>query len=822
MSAQARLGLVTTSPEPWSRALLGIRVTPAPRHERGMGSRPRSVARQTMDSSPRRRPLLYELGVRMARRPRVVLLLWALLLAGAGAMYPVLEARVGTPDYTIRGSESVRAQALLAERFPELGMEQNLVVFRSATYQVDNPRYRSIVDQVLNAIRGSPHVTTVISPYDSPGDQVAADRKVSIALIGLRGQETARTDAATDLQRRVHRVAGGSQVEAYLTGPSPLTVDLSAMELHDQNIAEIIGIPIALMVLVVSLGALIAAMLPIVIALGSVLVCMAILALMATPLHLDRFVTVITTVIGIGIGIDYSLFVVSRFREELAKRTPADRRATRGAVGDAIGMALQTSGRTIVTSGIIVIVALASMALINGHIFMEIAVASALVVACCLATALTLLPALLATLGRRVNAGALPRRLRPVDVSSSGGAAQGRWAGWARFVLRRPVLLGLPALVLLAVLAWPVSSIRLGLDWGLGALNDTPSGRGHQIVAASFSPGAVGPVDIIACARHAPLDTAQLDGLARLTAALHQDSRAARVTSLTDVLDQQFGGHSAGNLQEANQRPAVRSVVSRLVDVDKGSQCARVQVILAHPIDAPDSSGLVVDLRRTMAPDAFAGTGVEVKVGGLTAQHVDISAETVGKLPWVIAIVLALSFCYLLGVFRSIFVPAKAVVLTLLATAASLGLTVFVFQYGHGAGLLGFTSVGTLQAYLPVALFALLFGLSMDYEVFLVSRIQEEWLRGGHDNARAVATAVDHTARQITAGAAIMVAVFGSLLVAQVLELKQFGFGLAVAVFIDATVVRLLLVPAAMGLASGANWWLPRWLAAILPSWRPE
>ena len=269
----------------------------------------------------------------------------------------------------------------------------------------------------------------------------------------------------------------------------------------------------------------------------------------------------------------------------------------------------------------------------------------------------------------------------------------------------------------------------------------------------------------------------------------------AQVVSVTTLLDRTAGGHAAENLQQGLAQPGLKSQLDRLVNTDQGGGCTHLNVVAAVPVDSPEASALVETIRGTLAPQALAGTGVAV----------------------VVLIVLALSFCYLLVVFRSLLLPAKAVLLNLLATSAALGITVFVFQEGHLSELLGFSSVGTLQAFLPVTIFALLFGLSMDYEVFLVRRMQEEWQRSG-DNDHAVAVGLDRTARQITAGAAIMAAVFGSFLVADVLELKQFGFSLAVAVIIDATLIRMVLVPAAMGIARRANWWLPPAVARRLPT----
>jgi len=756
----------------------------------------------------------------MARYRWPVLAVWALIIAVGAAIYPSLEARLGMPDYSVQGSESAQAQTLTAEQFPELGAEQDVIVFSSDRITTDDPNYAAVVDRILGIVREHPDVTALIGPYDPvAGDQVSADHHVAVAVIGLDGSEAQRARSAGEIQDQVRANSQTEEVQAYLTGSSPLNNDLSDVEAQDQSVAELIGIPVALLILLLAFGALVPAVLPIVVAMAGVLSCLAVLTLLADPLHLDRFVIVTTTMIGIGIGIDYALFVVSRFREELASAA-SRHRDPKTAVEHAVRVALDTSGRTIVASGLIVIVALGSMMVINGHIFLEIAVASTLVVTCCLVTGLTLLPAVLAVLGPKVNAGALPRALRP-PTSEDGSAGSGRWARWARFVLRRPLLLGLPVLFLLAGAALPATSMKLGMDLGTAALSQTPSGTGQQIVAESFSPGSVAPITVTACSDDGPLSAADLAGIATVTESLNADQRVAQVVSVTTLLDRTVGGHTAENLQQGLTQPEVHAQLDRLVNTDQGGGCTHLNVVAAVPVDSPEASALVETIRGTIVPQAFAGTDVTAQVGGLTAQYVDLAAETTGKLPLVVLIVLALSFCYLLVVFRSLLLPAKAVLLNLLATSAALGVTVFVFQEGHLSELLGFTSVGTLQAFLPVTIFALLFGLSMDYEVFLVRRMQEEWQRSG-DNDHAVAVGLDRTARQITAGAAIMAAVFGSFLVADVLELKQFGFSLAVAVIIDATLIRMVLVPAAMGFARRANWWLPPALARRLPTVRSE
>ncbi|MEV0319906.1 MMPL family transporter [Streptomyces sp. NPDC050658] len=759
-------------------------MTSTGRHVRPRGRHARRLA-------PAYGPALTRWGIAVARRRSVVLVVWLLLVLAAGAAYPLLQERLGAPDHTVRGSDSARAAQLIARHFPALGSEQDMVVFRSDRHQAGTDAYRRHVSTVLDAVADVSGVVGVSGPYDpDERGRISADKRAAVAVVSLRGDVAARSRLAADLQRKVRLRSSGAAVEAYVVGVSPLSNDLSRVQLHDQHVAEGIGVPIALVVLLLALGSLTAAVLPVALAFVAVLVCLGILAVFAVALRLDTFVTVITTMIGGGVGIDYALFVVSRFREELARRTrPAKDMPHTEAIEASVGAALRTSGGTVAASGLIVIVALGSMAILDGHLFLEIAIAAGLVVACCVLAALTLLPALLAALGTRINAGRLPRRrgARP-GVRQRG--TSGRWAAWARYVQRRPFRVGLPALMLLGLIAAPASELRLGFDLGLETLDDAPSGRGQRIISQSFAPGSVAPLTIIGCAGEGPLGTRQLRSFDRLTTSLRADDGVAQVTV---AADKKRAPGSAG----------------RTVDVSADGRCAHLSVVSSEEVDSPATRALVGRIRGELAPAAFSGAPTRLYVGGLTAEYVDLSAETSTKLPVVAAIICVLSLGYLFVIFRSLLLPVKAVLLNLLATAAALGLTALVFQFGHGAELVGFRPNGTLQAYLPVALFALLFGLSMDYEVFLVRRVQEEWLRSG-DNARAVVHGVAHTAREITAGSAIMAAVFGSFLLARAPELKQFGFALSVAVLLDASIVRVVVVPALLSLGGRANWWLPR------------
>jgi RND superfamily putative drug exporter len=479
--------------------------------------------------------------------------------------------------------------------------------------------------------------------------------------------------------------------------------------------------------------------------------------------------------IGIGVGSDYSLFVVSRFREELTRRGvrrrgDLDDAERVEAIADAVGVAITTSGRTVIMSGVLVAISMCSMFVVNSPVFHEISIGVVAVVVCTFAAALTLLPAVLAALGPRVNAGSLPERWRPSEMRAN-PAAGGGWARWAHAVMRRPVLLGLAAAAVLVVLAVPLGGLRYGIDLGTTSLGDKPAAQAQRVLDRSFGPGVVSPVQIVVTGAHErSLDTAGRDRTTRLIAALRAQPEIAAVDA-----------------RNAHGRTLITAVPT-------------------VPIDSHAATDLVRHIRSDLVP--AAGHGVEVSVGGATAQFVDLGNETTRKVPWILSMVLGLSFCFLLVTFCSLVLPLKAVAMNLLSTAAAIGLTIAAFQWGWGEHTLGFHSVGFLQVYLPITVFVLLFGLSMDYEVFLVRRMRETWL-AERDNSMAVANGIEHTARPISAAAAIMVAVFGSFTVAHVLELKEFGLALSAAIALDATLVRLVLVPAFMRLLGKWNWWLP-------------
>ncbi|MEV6276620.1 MMPL family transporter [Nocardia sp. NPDC051832] len=715
-------------------------------------------------------------GALMARHHRLVITTWIALLIACSAVLPLLMGQLKAPNYGVDQAASTRASELIQRHFAGLGNEQDVIVFESLDGGIADPGRRAVVDAVLAAARAETGVVTVIGPFDPIAkNQVSEDGRAALALVAVQGDAGSLPTRAAALQRAVAGAAGGA-VTANVTGFSPITNDLTAVETAATTEAESIGLPLALVILVLAFGAVLAAALPLLLALAGLTLTFGVLYLLSFGLTFDAFLITIVTMIGTGIGIDYAMFIVSRFREELARRQIAG--PAPAAIAEATGVAVATSGRTVAFSGVVVGISVCSFFIMDSPIFREVGTGVLVSVICTLIAALTLLPAVLAILGHRVNKWQLPVRWRPADVRTDSAAAQGVWARWAHLVLRRPVLFATAAGAILLIATIPIGSLRYGIDLGTSSLGDQPTAKAQLVLDRSFAPGAVSPIQVVITGpNHGPLDAEGRQQAQHLATALSDDHRVGDIETLA------------------------------------GDNRILLNVVPKVAIDSSQAIALVRHIRDDLTGGLPAA---QVLVGGATAGFVDLSDETTHKLPWVLLLVLGMSLLFLLAIFRSIALPVKAVLMNLLATAAAIGLTVAVFQWGYGSGLLGFTSPGFLQVYIPITVFVLLFGLSMDYEVFLIRRIQEAW-EDGHDTDSAIAVGIEHTARPITAAAAIMVAVFGSFLIAPVPELKQFGFALAVAIAIDATLVRLVLVPALLKLFGEWNWWLPASLERLLP-----
>jgi putative drug exporter of the RND superfamily len=700
-----------------------------------------------------------------------VLAIWVVLLVACAAAYTHLEARLSAPDFTADHAESTEVDRLIGEHFPQVGAEQDAIVFSSATQPIDSAAGRVVVDRAVAAARGLDHVAGVVGPFDgNPALQLSADRRSAFAIVGINGGPSDRSSVAKRLQS-VADGAAGDGIDINIVGYSSIQNATLAVETTDITTAEAIGLPVALILLILALGALVAAVVPVAVAIGGILLGIGALFVLTTMLTLPSLVISIATMLGTGIGIDYAMFIVSRFREELTRRG-VKRRDELKPIAEALGVALQTAGKTIVASGLIVMISLCALVVVQAPIFRAIAIGVSIAVACTLVVALTLLPALLAALGPAIDKGALPTRFQPAETRSV-GPNEGGWARWARTVMKRPIAFGGAAAVLLVLAALPLTGIRYGIDQGISTLADTPVGRGLAVIDRDFEPGLLSPIEIFVSG---PGDTA-LDANASAEA-----ERFRTDLSHNELINTAFPQRNDGRIM--------------------------ITAVAKVSYDSTEASGLVDDIRR-QADEIETRGGPSIQVGGATAEFVDLSHEITEKFPIVLVVVLSISLLFLIVVFRSLLLPLKAIAMNLLATGAALGITVAIFQWGYGETLLNFESAGFLQVFLPIMVFAVLFGLSMDYEVFLIRRMKESW-DTSRNNEDAVADGIARTARPITAAAAIMVVVFGSFATADVLELKEMGVAMAVAIAIDAIVIRLVMVPALMRLFGRWNWWFPK------------
>ncbi len=706
--------------------------------------------------SDRPRPsLLARVGDLAFRRRWTVVAGWLVALIATTALSMAFKGEFKA-DYTARGSDSRAAVELLADRFPARSGDSIDVVLRSDA-ALAAPAARRDVAALLARIGSVAGVTGVDDPYATPG---------SIAPDG----RTLLTHARLDVENpNDFPVARTKEIIAAATAATHGGFDV---ELGGQTVSQAqqgqvgsegIGIAVAAVILLLTFGSVIAAGLPLVVALVGLAVSSALVGLVAAVLDVPDWSTSLAAMMGIGVGIDYVLLMVTRYREFRAAGLD-DRRAAVAAI--------DTAGRSVLVAGSTVVISLVGLAATGLTAMRGAAVVTIFAVLLVMISTVTLLPALLSIAGRRIDSWQLPGR----HVGRTSGSPA--WAAWSRLVQRRaPVAAGLGVAILLA-LAAPVLGVRFGFPDASNDRSDRTTRQAYELVAAGFGAGANGPL-LLAAELPAKGDTSALQ---TLTGTLGTTPGVASVAPV--VLN------PAGDT-------AVLTVVPTTGPQDKATE------------------RLVKRLRNDVIP-TVTGNGTRIHVGGMTAGAIDSTAETAGKLPLLIGGVVGLSMLLLLVVFRSVVVAVKAAVMNLLSIGAAYGVVAYTLQGGWFGQLFGIETPTPLPAFIPVLMFAILFGLSMDYEVFLLSRIREFWVAGAN-SSDAVASGLSASARVITAAAAIMVAVFGAFVPSPEVFLKVIGIGLATAILVDATVVRMLLVPAVMQLLGRANWWVPAWLEQRLP-----
>ncbi len=684
-----------------------------------------------------------------ARHPWRTMASWVLVLVGV----LFLAASAGgtfDEDFSAKGSESKQAADLLADSFPEANQGTVLVVL-AADDGATLAESRTEVDSVLTDVAGLDHVATVADPFAA--GTISPDGRIGYAVVTLDVPEREMGKPAFTVLSDGVSSLGEPGVRVELGGDA---VFLNAEDSSSGHVG--IGLLVALLVLLVVFGTLVAAVLPIGISLVAVGAGIGGITLLAGTMDVSASAIPVAGLVGLGVGVDYALFVVSRYRENRDRYGDNER---------ALAEAMSTSGASVVFAGGTVVIATAALVITGLGVLTSIGLATALMVLLAVAAAITLLPALLAVLGDRIDKGRVGRRHRTTKP-----AEETAWWRFGHRVAARPWPFLVGSVLTLVAIAAPAFFITTAFPAAGDAPSETTHRQAYDLLAEGFGTGVNGPLMVIA-----DLEAPGVDG--------------AGISSLR------------GDLAAV---PGIASVGEPITSQD-GDTVVLTAVPTTGPAD-PDTSA-TIERVRDVVPD-------NVYVSGITAITDDLNAQLSDTLPLFIGAVIAVSFLLLMLVFRSVVVPLKAAVMNLLSIGGAYGVIVAVFQWGWGAELLGLEGPTPITSVIVVVMFPILFGLSMDYEVFLLSRVREEYVRTG-DNTESVARGLAGTGRVVTSAALIMVAVFLSFVASPVPSLKMLGLGLATAILIDATIVRMMLVPAAMALMGRANWWLPAWLDRALP-----
>jgi len=702
------------------------------------------------------------------RRRVVVVVLWLIALVGMS----LLSRSVGTAysnSFSLPHTESTQALDLLKAAAPRQSGDQERIVFHTTDgTPVTDSSVRVPIEAMMAKVEQLPHVTVVEGPYTTVGaHQISADGRTAFVNVtfDVQGQNVTATQAKQFVNTAL--TAQDKNLQVAVSGQIAEQADRQSLG------GTGLGILLAGVVLLLVFGSLFAMALPLVTAMASLGTAIGLIGLLSNLFKMPEFSTQLVLLIGLGVGVDYALFIVTRHRQGLIAGNDVE---------SSIVNAVNTSGRAVLFAGIIVCIALLGMFALGVSFLYGLAVAAAIGVSFTMVAALTLLPALLGFIGPKVLSRRQKKDLATNGPRVVGAGSKGFWPTWADFIQRRPIVPAVVALLVVLLVAMPFFSLRLGnSDQG----NDptyTTTRQAYDLLSSGFGQGFNGPLQVVA-AQKGQLDTATVDRLAA----------------------------------EIRTQPDVAAVVPPVVLPPHGGQ--QVALLNVYPDSAPQASAttdLINHLRATTIPTVTSGSGVTVYVGGTTAIFADFAKVLSSKLPLFIGLVVVLSFLLLAIVFRSLVIPLTAAIMNLLSIGAAFGILVAVFQWGWAGSVFQVNKTGPIEAFLPVMMFAILFGLSMDYEVFLITRIQEEYLKCG-DNRTAVRNGLAATGKTITAAALIMILVFGAFILGGIRVIKEFGLGLAGGILIDAVVIRMAVVPAVMLLLGESNWWFPKWLDRIVP-----
>jgi putative drug exporter of the RND superfamily len=729
--------------------------------------------------------VLYRIGQFCVRRRFIVLGVWILMTVGLVAWSHSIGENTND-NLSLPGTDSQKATDTLTKSFPDQANGTSPIVLHAKSGKLTDSQYSSAVNDAVADVAKAPNVASATNPLSSQASStLSQDQTTGYISVTLKvSPGSLSVDDAQKIIDAAAKPAEAAGLEVETGGALGQKVSKPSTES-----SELIGIIAAMVILTLTFGTAVAMLMPILSALFGLLATLSIISLLSHVVTVPTVAPTLATMIGLGVGIDYSLFIVTRHFRGL--RDGLD-------MHESIARATATSGGAVFFAGGTVTIALCSLAVAAIPLVTTMGLMAAVAVVVAVAAALTLLPAVLAIIGPRINS------LRVHHPATDEEIKKGLWARWAGEIAKRPVIAGLAALAILIPLTVPLLSLSLGQQDTAALSTSTTARRAYDLISKYFGPGVNGPL-LIAIKLGSPAQAPTSSS----------GSSSSSSSSSSSTSDPRTGDPRLQTLQKDVASTAGVAAVTPIT-LDQAGTTGYFNAISKNGAAEKPTTNLVNTLRSSTIPSAEQGTNMTAYVGGRTAGYDDLASKISSKLPLQIVVVIALSFVLLIIAFRTVVVPPQAAVMNLLSIGASYGVLTAIFQYGWLSGLIGLPGPVPIVSYVPLFMFAILFGLSMDYEVFLVSQI-EEHVHEGEDNKTSVVSGLVTSARVITAAALIMVFVFGSFVLNGDPTIKQFGIGLAVAVILDATVVRCLLVPAVMVMMGNLNWYMPRWLDRIVP-----
>jgi RND superfamily putative drug exporter len=752
------------------------------------------------------------LGASMVRWRWVVLGVWLVVLVVVGGLLaPKAPKALKGGGFIDPDSESAKAAAILDTEFNASTFTSAVAVFHSTSGTVDDSTFKDQVTRTADSLAAVHGVRSVQTFYSSENPLlVSADRHTTFALVPLEGNEGDIQELVPDLRASIKNIP----LEHYLTGTPAVNSDLQSTSEDDLKRSEVYTVPIVVILLLLVFRTVVAALLPLLIGACSIVLALGGMYLVSTQTEVSIFALNVTTMIGLGLGIDFSLILVNRFREEVANGRRVD---------DAVVTSMATAGRSITYSALTVLLAMFVLTLLfNLLVVRSISLGVMLVAFTGLLAGVTLLPAVLAILGHRIEwARVVPRGRKVADPAANAGF----WYRLSMAIMQRPWVWLAVSLGILLILALPVRELTLYGATAAIMPPDIESTHGVQVMNDAFGQSRLTPIQLVlkAPTQNGVWKPEFLSALKRVTDSAEADPRNEQVFSL-DTLATTAGvpadKFSSLTPDAIKAVPGAGDILPQFVNSNRNNDTAVITIFSKYDRFSKEHQAFIGYLRDSILPSIRqSGAVSSTYVGGDGAIFIDFRDATARRLPLLVLGVTAVTFVMLMMFFQSVFLPLKAILMNLASILATYGVLTMIFQYGWGDKLLGFTSLGGLGMFAPATLFAILFGLSTDYEVFMLSRVKE-YFHQTHNNEEAVARGLQNTAGVITAAGLILVGTFGSFATANVVAIKEIGIGLAVGVFLDSTIVRVIMVPATMRLMGNANWWMPAWLKRIVPELR--